>query len=205
MGTIQSLTFKKAATAFAILFVGILWAGPVGTHSILSSSAFAAALTPNQTSAIQNDLTAKIAAINALTYPNEAAKQAAIADAIAQVVEAAILAGADPAGVASAVIAYADSNGLPSATVGDGLGAAAAHLASGNPDAATAIAQVVANEGSVALRNAFNTSVAENGGPAELITVANSTPQLNNSNSGAKNQDTSSGGTPPPCDNPSCS
>ena len=206
MIAIQSLTFRKAAAALVIATAAIVWAGPIGSHSLLTSAALADALTPTQTPAIQNDLAAKIAAINSQSFPNEAAKQAAIAAAIAQVVEDAILAGADPAGVTSTVMASADSMNIPSATIGDGLGAAAAHLASGNPDAAHAIAQTVANEGSVALRDAFGTSVADNGGPSDLVTVSNNPqPQFFNTNSGQKNTDSGNNGTPPPCNNPSCS
>jgi hypothetical protein len=135
---------------------------------------------------------------------------------------AAINAGGTPADIAAAAMLAAISMGVPDADIGTALANAATQLAGIDPAAAQAIAQTVANEGSLAMAGAFSTQIANLGGPPSLSSIATSNPTppdtasrgnnvilLNNNNNNNNNGNGNGTGNglpppPPPCANPSC-
>jgi hypothetical protein len=128
--------------------------------------------------------------------------------AIATATVAAIDAGGTPADVAAAAMLAAMSMGVPDGDIGTALADASVQLAATDPGAAQAIAQTVANEGSLAMAGAFSAQVANLGGPSSLSSIAtsNPTPPANNTpgSGGLLLTNNTLPPPPPPCANPSC-
>jgi hypothetical protein len=99
--------------------------------------------------------------------------------AVAAITQGAVSAGASPAQTAEAIIAVAAQTSVTSTAVGSGLGQAAAALASTNSNAATQIALVVSNEGTLPMGQAYGSSVLASGGSQQLATIGQQNPTAN--------------------------
>ena len=99
--------------------------------------------------------------------------------AVTTITQAAVSAGASPVQTAEAIIAVAAQTSVADNAVGSGLGQAAAALASTNSNAATQIALVVSNEGTLSLGQAYGTSVLANGGSQRLAAIGQQNPTAN--------------------------
>jgi hypothetical protein len=98
---------------------------------------------------------------------------------VAAIMQGSVSAGASPTQTAEAIIAVAAQTSVTSTTVGSGLGQAAAALASTNSNAATQIALVVANEGTLPMGQAYGSSVLASGGSQQLATIGQQNPTAN--------------------------
>jgi hypothetical protein len=96
--------------------------------------------------------------------------------AIAYTIEGAVGVGASPANVAAQVLATSGSLKLLPRVTGEGLGIAAATLGVTDLNAARAIAQTVANEGSAETRLAFESQLRSCGAPQTVVVLANQFP-----------------------------
>lgn len=115
--------------------------------------------------------------------------------------------GGNPTTAAEAALATAETNGIDSGDAGTGLGAAAAELATTNSAAGSAVAAVVANEGSSGTQTAFANSVTANGGTQQLAEAGGAAPTVTGTTTtlgGTTQPQTTTGNTLPPCANPSC-
>jgi hypothetical protein len=142
--------------------------------------------------------------------------------AVAAIALGAVSAGASATQTTQAIIAVAAQIGTSSAAVGNGLGQAAATFSlSNNAGAASQVALVVSNEGTLGTGQAFGNSVVAAGGSQQLassgqqnpnaasltgttgttatLAVANAT-----TTTGGASQQVSSVGTTISCNNPSC-
>jgi hypothetical protein len=91
----------------------------------------------------------------------------------------AVSAGASPVQIAEAIIAVAAQTNVTSNAVGTGLGQAAAAIAPTNSNAATQIALVVSNEGTLSMGQAYGSSVVANGGSQQLAGMGQQSPTAN--------------------------
>jgi hypothetical protein len=195
------------------------------TVAVVPSTALAqaAALTAEQATTIQQQIQAAIASVNAQQFPDDAAKQAALATAIANATVAAIPPGVDPAAVTAVVIVVASDAGVSEQTIGMALGQAAVQIARRGcntvdmlpdsvrgPDCTTAfadamaIAQSVANEGTGSMAAAFAAAVGAAGGPVQVALAATGTPQAVGEIPRGLDDDPAGFVVPLACENPSC-
>jgi hypothetical protein len=117
--------------------------------------------------------------------------------AVNAIAQGAVSAGASPVQIAEAIIAVAAQTNVTSNAVGTGLGQAAAAISPTNSNAATQIALVVSNEGTLAMGQAYGSSVLTNGGSQQLAGMGQQGPTANfitgainssnNSNNGGNN------------------
>ncbi|HEY0466918.1 MAG TPA: hypothetical protein VGC79_22095 [Polyangiaceae bacterium] len=126
--------------------------------------------------------------------------------AVRYVMLGAVSAGASPTVVAEAIITTSANSQLAPGAVGTGLGAAAAELAKTDPDGASAIAQVVSNEGTAGMGQSFASSVLNNGGSQQLANAGRQNPNATGETTepGGEQEEGTGGTTLPPCTNPSC-
>jgi hypothetical protein len=99
--------------------------------------------------------------------------------AVSAITQGAVSAGASPVQTAEAIIAVAAQANVPANAVGTGLGQAAAALAPTNTNAATQIALVISNEGTLSMGQAYGSSVLANGGSQQLASVGQQNPTAN--------------------------
>jgi hypothetical protein len=114
------------------------------------------------------------------------------ATAVDAITLGAVSAGASPTQTAQAIIAIAQQNSVNGAAVGNGLGQAAAALSSANSTAATQIAVVVSNEGTLGTGQAFGQSVVTSGGSQQLASAGQQNPGVG-STIGATNTNANTG------------
>lgn len=98
------------------------------------------------------------------------------ATAVDAITVGAVSAGASPTQTAEAIIAVGAQSSVSGTAVGSGLGQAASALSSANPTAATQIAVVVSNEGTLGTGQAFGQSVVTSGGSQQLASVGQQNP-----------------------------
>jgi hypothetical protein len=206
-------TIRASAAASLLAISGMA----IGTLALTVGPGFAqdATITADQATAIQNQLQAAIAAVNAQGLTG-AAYTSAVEAAIAQVTSNAVATdgAAAAASIASAVLAAPSVASLPPATIGAALGAAAATVATNEGvAAATAIGVAVANEAPTGSATAFSSTVVADGGPAAVARAGTAAPivtgstqngqgQGQNQNGQGQNNNTNNNTG---CQNPSCS
>lgn len=210
-------TVRASAAATLLAISGVAF----GTLGLTVVPVFAqdanGTITADQATAIQTQLQAAIATVNAQGLTGDAYTQA-IAAAIAQVTSAAIATygAAAAASVTSAVIAAPAVASLPASTIGSALGAAAVTVARNEGlAAATAIGTTVANEAPAGSGTAFASTVVVSGGPATVASAGTASPSVTGSigqngqgqngqgqnGQGQNNNNNNNTG----CQNPSCS
>jgi hypothetical protein len=137
----------------------------------------AAALAPVITAAIA----AGVPAAQAIAPIMPVAANLGIAGPVAvnAIAQGAVSAGASPVQITEAIIAVAAQSNVTSNAVGTGLGQAAAAIAPTNSNAATQIALVVSNEGTLSMGQAYGSSVLTNGGSQQLAGMGQQGPTAN--------------------------
>jgi hypothetical protein len=172
----------------------------------------APALSAGQTEAVEAALTNAINSANAQTCPPEAAKQDALAAAaIANVVvqEIATLGGQHAGEITSIAIALLQEKCVSDATIALALGQAASIVAVTDLQAAIAIGQTVANEGTSGMAQAFASAAAHYQAPQAVADAAMAAPAAATTGGAISGTVTGTsnpvgGGGAPPCANPSC-
>jgi len=122
--------------------------------------------------------------------------------ALRQLLADSVCSGQEPGPTTAALITAAQAAGIPDAVIGAGLGSGATLVEDCNPDAAEVVAQVIANMGTRAMRQAFVNGVAAGGGSVDIGTIALAEPT--GAFDGVTGFGTNSTSSANPCDNPSC-
>ncbi|MGQ0741098.1 MAG: hypothetical protein ACT4OG_02205 [Alphaproteobacteria bacterium] len=203
-----SSDFRALIWGLALAAIGVI---SIAAATLSPSVAQTATLSVAQTQMVEEVLASAVDSASAQSYSSDAAKQEALAAAVATVVmqQVAILGGQYAGEITSIAVALLQEKGVPESTIAWALGRAASMLAATNLDAAIAIGQTVANEGTATMAQQFAAAVAYYEGPQAVADAALAPPVATSTTGGAIGTTTGTsspqvGGGAPPCPNPSC-
>jgi hypothetical protein len=133
-----------------------------------------------------------------------------VATVTADILLGAVSAGAPAAPTGAILIVTGFRHGFLDRDVGTGLGIAAAQLSASDPSGAAALANMVANEGTGPMEEAFAAAVLANGGSEAIASAATANPNVEGGWPPVGSRDSHPWGGEnlfiiPLCSNPSCS